>query len=305
MGGEQSSQSNGQREAALSRAFRAACVQELLALKPGNVGRGRPARGMTTGAFRLSAWVAAPRLVRSEQSLGERIHAAAERVHRAVGYNTVLGILLLAAPLLEAGRRAGRLERGRLRADPHGLRNAVIAVVDGATVADTDAVNRAIQVARPGGLGTAPRHDVTGPATVPLKAVMEEAAGYDRVAREYATGFAETFEHGLPTLHAGLQCWSLPWATTYAYLELLARDRDSHVARRHGGEPADALREEAWNHRDRLRHLLDDNTREPAGSEVANALEAWDQRLRDQGINPGTCADLTVATLLAHALTQR
>jgi len=35
---------------------------------------------------------------------------------------------------------------------------------------------------------------------------------------------------------------------------------------------------------------------------LCNELLAWDKALKESGWNPGTCADLTVATLFVHRL---
>ena len=40
----------------------------------------------------------------------------------------------------------------------------------------------------------------------------------------------------------------------------------------------------------------------PAGLDAEPGFVAWDERLKAEGINPGTSADLTVATLLIAGL---
>lgn len=299
--------------AALARAYRTACIEELLALKPGNVGRGRPAKGMTTGLFRLSAWVSARALVDDTRSLGQRIEAAAREVQRAADCNTILGILLLAAPMLEAGRASTTLDRaGRLRPlhPAHAveeLRRGFSRAVERGTVDDAEAVSAAIRVAQPGGIGQTEQYDVHTPATLPLRALMSEAADWDRIARAYADDAVEIFECALPAFQAAHRVWSRAWATTHAYLCLLSADRDSHVARRHGLEAADALRAEASDHYNRIEALRRqwDEGLIPETSETEHAiasLQEWDAQLRDRGINPGTCADLTVTALIAERL---
>jgi triphosphoribosyl-dephospho-CoA synthase len=76
------------------------------------------------------------------------------------------------------------------------------------------------------------------------------------------------------------------------FLCFLSRLPDSHVARKHGPALARELGEEA-----RLRCAMLDGAEHP--SQCAGELREWDQRLKRQGINPGTSADLTVATVLA------
>src|SRR5690606_5488832 len=98
---------------------------------------------------------------------------------------------------------------------------------------------RAIRLAAPGGLGTVPKHDVRRAPRVTLRAAMAAAADRDGVARQYAHGYADIFEFGLPWFRfATLRHRGLRPAVTSLYLAFLARFPDSHVARKHGLEVA-------------------------------------------------------------------
>src|SRR5262245_18343021 len=71
---------------------------------------------------------------------------------------------------------------------------------------------------------------------------MAAAATRDRIAAQYASGFAEVFELALAGLRFGLTRWSSErWATTATYLTFLARLPDSHVARKYGMVRAQAV----------------------------------------------------------------
>jgi triphosphoribosyl-dephospho-CoA synthase len=139
----------------------------------------------------------------------------------------------------------------------------------------------------------APRHDVTaaGPPP-PLRDAMAEAAPRDAIARAYGTGFADVFDIGLPALAAararGLR---EPWTTTAVFLAYLGRVPDSHVARKHGLPRAEALRDEAAA-------LLDLDL----GVPPVDLLLARDAAWKAAGLNPGTSADFTVATLFLDHL---
>jgi triphosphoribosyl-dephospho-CoA synthase len=76
------------------------------------------------------------------------------------------------------------------------------------------------------------------------------------------------------------------------YLTLLSYFPDSLVARKSGSEVADSVRAEAS-----IAATLMEAARDP--QEVMPALETFDARLKARSINPGTSADLTVATLVA------
>ena len=91
--------------ARIAEAYIAACLLELDALKPGNVHRHAEGHGMTVADFERSAEVSAPALARTGASVGSRVLEAVEATRAAVGQNTNLGIVLLAAPLAAAAER--------------------------------------------------------------------------------------------------------------------------------------------------------------------------------------------------------
>ena len=78
------------------------------------------------------------------------------------------------------------------------------------------------------------------------------------------------------------------------YLTFLARWPDSHIVRKHGPAVAHEvmLQARGW-----LERALD-------GVEVDAEPDfaAWDEALKARGINPGTSADLTVATAFSATL---
>ena len=85
----------------LARVYREVCALDVLALKPGNVGVGRPGHGMRAADFLRSAAVSAGPLSAPGLPLGERVYGAVAATRAAVGCNTNLGIILLCAPLLK------------------------------------------------------------------------------------------------------------------------------------------------------------------------------------------------------------
>ena len=80
-------------------------------------------------------------------------------------------------------------------------------VLAGLDQSDAEQVFAAIRLANPGGLGSAPRHDVQEPATVTLLLAMAEAADRDLIAAQYATNFRDVFVTGLPALEQGTCVW--------------------------------------------------------------------------------------------------
>jgi triphosphoribosyl-dephospho-CoA synthase len=273
-----------ERPAAIIAAFRHACAVEIVALKPGNVHIHAPGHGMTAVDFLRSAKAAAGPLCRPGARLGARVLDAVAATRAVVGQNTNLGILLLCAPLAMAAEAGGP------------LRTVLADVLNSADIADAQAVFRAIVLASPGGLGEVPEHDVRKPATVPLRVAMAAAAGRDSISRQYVTGFSDLFQSGVPAYAEALaRGWPTPWAAVAVYLGFLAGLPDSHVRRKHGAAAAEALRVEARSWRQRLVSAGD-----PAA--LTGDLTAWDAALKRRGVNPGTSADLTVASIFAHAL---
>lgn len=271
---------------AVAAAYRDACLAELAALKPGNVHVFAPGHDMTVADFETSARASAPAMAEPGLSVGERILEAIQRTRDAVDCNTNLGIVLLCAPLAQAA----------LSPAGGSLRDRVRQVLDRLDVADAEQAFAAIRMAEPGGLGNAQQHDVRLPATVSLAVAMAAAADRDRIAAQYATGFMDVFDLGMPRLRAGLLRWhSEPWATTAAYLAFLVHLPDSHIARRHGIERAEAVCAMARPFETRLLKA------ERPEQQTAALLE-FDARLKVAGLNPGSSADLTVASLLALRL---
>ena len=268
-------------------AVAAACIAELEALKPGNVHVHADGHGMTVADFRKSARVTADVLGTPGLRVGERILRAVETTMRTVGCNTNLGILLLCAPLAEAAHQ-GHLGPG-LRA---GLKG-VLAALD---AEDARLAYRAIRLANPAGLGVSARHDVADDPTVTLLEAMREAQARDRIAAQYANDFADVFGLGLTRLGDALRRWKRPeWAATAVYLGFLSHFPDSHIVRGFGAEAADRVRRRAEK-LDRQFQESDD----PAA--MVDGLMEFDAELKAREQNPGTSADLTVASLLAARL---
>jgi triphosphoribosyl-dephospho-CoA synthase len=218
--------------------------------------------------------------------VGTRVRGAVDATLKAVGQNTNLGIILLCAPLAAA-----------VETQDTPLRPALARVLDGLNQADAADVFVAIAAANPGGLGRAPRHDVSAPPTVTLREAMGEAAKRDRIARQYVTAYEDIFSLGLPALAAGRRRHTdARWSTLAVYLTFLAALPDTHIARKFDLGVAEAIRREAADWSDALEAAAHDPGR------IAHELLNWDAGLKSRGINPGTSADLTVATLFASSL---
>jgi len=269
----------------IASAFEDACRDELVAPKPGNVHVFAKGHRLDVTDFERSAAAAAGPLTASGQRVGARILGAVEATASAVKTNTNLGIILLCAPLAAAAETSSP-----------DLRSAVSRSLRELDKADAEFAFQAIVRASPAGLGRSDRHDVFAPATASLREAMAEAADRDRIAQQYVTDFADVFELGWPLLVATLaRSVDRRLGTLVTYLGFLSAFPDSHIVRKHGPTVAHEIRDHAVSLAalaQRARRLED----------ILKDVLAWDAALKKANINPGTSADLTVATLFAYRL---
>jgi triphosphoribosyl-dephospho-CoA synthase len=261
-----------------------ACELELQTFKPGNVSVYADGHDMVVDDFRLSAQVSAESITNLNYSLGEKIYYAVWRTREVVGCNTNLGILLLAAPLFEAVKYLPAV---------NSLQKAVERVLSETTIADANWVFKAIALANPGGLGCSGQQDVHEEASVSLVEAMDLAKDKDRIAVQYATGYKDVFNFSILMYNSAISQYLDPrMASLSVYVGFLSHFPDSHIERKYGGKYSEMVKNKMKElsirllESDRL-FLLED------------ALYEIDSEFKELGINPGTTADLTVATLLA------
>jgi triphosphoribosyl-dephospho-CoA synthase len=249
--------------------------------KPGNVDRHRDHADLRFEHFLTGAVGARPGLELAGErgddppAVGDAFEWAVRGMSQQSGGNTQFGCLLLLVPLVRAAATD--------RLSPDGL----TAVVEATTVDDAEAFYRAfehVDVAVDDPPADAPALDVRrGADAVPtlrdqeltLADVMELSADRDGNAAEWTGGFERTF--------AAADCvlddeGPVTDRLARTFLDLLAERPDTLVAVEHGRERAEAV------------------SREAAAVEDLDAAEALAERFVDEGINPGTTADLTAAT---------
>jgi triphosphoribosyl-dephospho-CoA synthase len=270
---------------AVAGAAQLACVLEVSAEKPGNITPRHDFADTSYEDMLRSAIALGPELGRAaERGVGDTVLAAVRATRRVVGPNTNLGIALLLTPLARAALLGG------------GLRERVEEVLRALTLDDARAAYEAIRAAGAGGLDEPVEHDVRAEPTVALRDAMAAAADRDSVAAEYATGYALTFELGLPALARALDDGLGPRsATVELHLALLAAVPDTLVARKRGRRAAERVSAGA------AAVLAAGGVRGDAGDA---ALHAFDASLRRDGnaLNPGTTADVVTAVLFVALL---
>ena len=271
----------------LGELYQKACEVDVQAFKPGNVSVYADGHEMTVADFRTSAKVSAEPLCNPEYSLGEKIYYAVKATREAVSCNTNLGIILLCAPLIQA---IGQKHPGIT------LRQAVSKVLSETTLEDADWVFKAITLASPGGLGSSDEQDVHEKATVTLLEAMKIASAKDRIALQYATDYQEIFNFLLLRYNIGLNRWSdRNWAAVAAYADMLSQFPDSHIERKYGNQYSEMVAS-------RMARLSEEMSKTDNPEQIKPLLFCLDQELKLYGINPGTTADMIVATVLTAFL---
>jgi triphosphoribosyl-dephospho-CoA synthase len=258
-----------------------ACIWEATAHKPGNVHRFRDFEDASYVDFLVSAAALAPVLQMAPgQRVGATVLEAIRATRTTVSTNTNLGIVLLLAPLAAVpGHRD--------------LRASLEEILKRLDVDDARMVYEAIRLAAPGGLGRAPQQDLSQEPTVSLQEAMLLAADRDLVACQYANGFREVLDEGVPSLRRTLaESKPMEEAIIVCHLELMANHPDSLIARKRGIAEAE---ESAM----RARSVIDAGW--PDTQAGRNALSKLDSWLRAEGHarNPGATADLVAASLFA------
>jgi triphosphoribosyl-dephospho-CoA synthase len=246
-----------------------------LQMAAGRAGADGADAGLTDADSAASDADAAPPDDADLPALGDAFERAVRGMSQQSGGNTQFGCLLLLVPLVRAAATD--------RLSPDG----VAAVVDATTVADAAGFYRAfehVDVAVADPPADEDALDVRrGAEAVPtlrdrdltLADVMALSADRDGNAREWTAGFERTFaaadrirEDDGPVTDR----------VARAFLDLLAERPDTLVAVQHGPERAETVRRRAEAVRGDL-----------------TAAEALAEAFVDEGVNPGTTADLAAA----------
>lgn len=252
-----------------------------------------------------------------EIGVGELIkHAVLDMRAWQRGGNTHLGVILLFIPIAAAAGMAHMDDEG---INLTSLRQSFKRVMESTTCRDAVEVYEAIILADPGGLGRvegkgAP--DLTGEGAerelvdqgLSLYDVMRVSAPWDTISRELTTALQITLNTGYPSLQdIYLQTLDINIATVHTYLKLLSLFPDTFVARNVGlkytseiDKAVELGMEKAGEISSLAEKILQlGGLTTPEGRE---ALLEFDYELRRQGLNPGTTADLTAASLMIAIL---
>ncbi len=274
----------------LSHLYQQACEIELHAFKPGNVSIYAEGHDMTVKDFQCSAMTSAKPISNPNYSLGKKIYYAVKNTREAVGCNTNLGIILLCAPMIQALSTMDKQVT---------FRDALATILQTTTVDDAHWVFKAIALAAPGGLGDSEQADVHSKPQITLIEAMKIAENKDRIALQYTTNFKDIFDFAILRYNNSFKQWGdLNWSAVASYSALLSKYPDSHIERKHGCQYTQEVQKQMLIVHNKLL-----NTDKP--QQYENMLYEIDKKFKQARINPGTTADLTVATIfvfLAQAM---
>lgn len=211
------------------------------------------------------------------------------------GGNTLLGTVILLAPIAVAGGMT--LTDGMFEASK--LRRNVKVTVESTTPNDAVNVYEALKIAKPSGLGKAPKLDVNDPMStrrildekVTLFQVFQIAEKYDAVCSEWVHGYPVVFDLAYPFFAKQIADGDdLTQATLHTFLKVLAQHPDTFIARKTSLEQAKEVSAEA-------NQVLSLGGLET--SKGRRRLKEFDAKLRMSSnlLNPGTTADITAAAL--------
>ena len=195
--------------------------------KAGNVHRFADFEDVTYLDFVLSAAAIGPVLAQAaEKRVGATILSCVQATREVVRTNTNLGIILLFAPLATVSPEEK-------------LRDGICRILAELDVEDARLTYEAIRLAKPGGLKQVAEQDIRAQPTGNLRDVMALAADRDLIALQYANGFAELFDDGVPTLERELTA-SQSWETAIirTHMQMMARYPDTLIARKCGIDEA-------------------------------------------------------------------
>ena len=271
----------------LISAYIEACEIDVQAFKPGNVSVYADGHDMTVSDFLVSAEVSAEAICNPDYSLGEKIYYSVKETRQAVGCNTNLGIILLCAPLIQA---AQNIESN------FSLRQALENILKSTTVNDAGWAFKAVTLAAPGGLGESSDQDVKNLPDVTLTQAMAIAKEKDRIALQYTTNYEDIFNFAILRYNEKFNRFGdKNWAAVAVFAGLLRRYPDSHIERKYGNQYSLIVSKKMAVVEAELL-----STDRP--EQLESMLHDIDREFKAKGINPGTSADLTVATVLTVLL---
>ncbi len=257
------------------------CCEELKIFKPGNENIYTKFSRSKIEKFKNAAKISSKILIDKKFSFGECVFNATKKCCDILGSNYNLGIILMCAPILRVIDKTSKSN----------LKERLNIVLQNIDKNDGDLILKAIEYAKPGGLrnydGNANLLNFND--TLSFKEVMKIGSKRDRLSKCYINIYSEIFDDGLPLYRKLKHYTSQLFAGEKIFLYYLSKDTDSHLQRKFGVQNAKIIQNKAIMINKKIKFKRNQNFKD---------LLNFDRYLKRKNYNPGTCADLTVTTLL-------
>tara|TARA_B100000575_G_scaffold184032_1_gene147980 strand:+ start:302 stop:1138 length:837 start_codon:yes stop_codon:yes gene_type:complete len=263
----------------LKKIYLKSCFEELEILKPGNHSVQSKIIGMYESKFKRAAKLSSDILVDRNLTIGESINFSAKKCFKELGANYNLGIILLCAPVL-------KLSQNQIKNFCSELKFTLTNISE----RDGLLILQAIKEMKPAGIENYDgKGDVKlGGNTLKFNEVMIIGSNWDRISSCYTNSYSEILNQGLPHFISLKKKLSYEDSVSMLFLNYLSRNLDSHILRKWGKEKASKIMNKS--------RLIEKSMMR--GKFCRKRLFDFDNYLKVFHYNPGTCADLTVTTLL-------
>ena len=251
------------------------CFEEIRVLKPGNHSINSKILGMDHKKFELGAKISSEILSNKNLSLGESIYKSATECYKILRSNYNLGIILLCAPIFKIKNM-------------HNFRYELNQIINNISEKEGKLILNSIKEVSPAGIKKySGEGSVNLDNNISFRKIMKIGANWDRISGCYNNNYSEIFSKGLPYLENLRKKLSFSDSISLVFLNYLSCDYDSHLLRKYGIEKASKIKVKASI----IKKMKN-------SKKMAISLRKFDYYLKFFNLNPGTCADLTVTTLL-------
>ena len=270
-------------------AFEYSCKLDVFAIKPGNVFLDHPAYGMTHKDFLQSSMACSDIICEHNMDIGKKILESVKASMDVVGCNTNLGIILLCVPIVEAiyMDKQHKFDQKNLE--------IVINSIDSKQTKD---IYKAINIANAGGMSSKPEFDLKNNKSQNFKLIeaMNFAKSYDYIAYEYTNFFNNIINVLAVNWRNNFNFMENDeYATTATFLQQISANPDSLIARKHSLSAAEEVSQ-------RFKEIAVEYCALKSPNILNKKLLLLDSELKIQGLNPGTTADVVVASIFLNRL---
>ena len=272
----------------IRKIFISCCFDELKVIKPGNLSFNSPIYGMNKKFFFRASELSAPILTKKE-SLGKKIFSTTNLCLTELKSNYNLGIILLCAPIIDVALNGFK--------NIQDLKKKLHKLLINIDNKNGRKILESIKISKPAGINNyVGKLDIKkNSRRVNFKESMEIGSKWDRISKCYVETYSEIFKLGLPFFQRLKKKFSYGYSIQCLFIFYLALDLDSHLMRKWGVLNARTVQVKA--------KFISKQIFKKRTVKTLKIISDFDIYLKKRNFNPGTCADLTVTTLLMDKIT--